>query len=609
MATYGEKHKYASAMDPIWANAYLGATTSIEPGKAMKDLVNLPASGIENVEISVIDPSKFEAIPREMFAEARRLGKMLIRDFTKDGKSSPISLHSPLIEPTGFAENKWDEGAWKSAQQQLAGVVEKAALLGPSVPLTIHGSHVPSMQTRFDPQRANKILQEMYAHAKHLPGQEQAFLDHNKQAIDMLKRSEIPEMMTVVDPTTGQLMPLQTREQVYPSGEKRTLLPFEQLEMASHSQWDDMANKLKVYWKEMEEAQMNMQRPGIAGTPKEREWANYAQAYANELDREALSIFQRINKTAPEAAQRMQEALKEVPKDEQLQRLAFALKDMPAPPGRLFVPTEEFAIPKAAETFANVAMRSYDIASKPSEELRAAGVTDVSKAPIITIENVYPEAAFGRGESMKALVDASRNKFAERLMQEKHLPQAKANEIAKNLIGATWDVGHINLLRKYGYNEEKITAEIKKIAEDIKHVHLTDNFGYYDAHLAPGMGNVKIKDMLEHIKKGGKIPPEIRGIVEAGGYVMSFGENPTLKTLQYFNAPVYGFQNAPSWGGENPAAGNYFMGSGGYSAGYGMILPPIHYGDYGAGFSGLPAALGAVPGVASKSAFAGTPNA
>ncbi len=617
MATYGQTGYYRNSMDPIWANSYLGATTAIEPGKAMKDLVNLPNSGIENVELAVIDLQKFEAIPKEMFSEARRLGKMLIRDFTKDGRPTPISLHSPIVEPTGFAENKWDESAWRSAQHQLREVVDKAAMLGPSVPVTIHGSQIPSMQTSYDPKRADKILQEMYTHAKHFPGQEQAYLNHYKESIDMLKRKEVPEMMTVVDPTTGQLMPLQAREQVYPSGEKRTLLPFEQLEMANNSQWDDMSNKLKVYWKEMQEAEMNMQRPGIAGTPKEKEWASYAQTYENELEREALSIFQRINKTAPEVAQQMQQALKSVPKNEQLKVLADQLKDMPTPPCRLFVPTEEFAIPKAAETFADVAMRSYDIATAPekylskdyAKELRTAGVTDISKAPRITIENVFPEMAFGRGESMKALVDASREKFAEKLVHERRVPQAKATEIAKNLIGATWDVGHINLLRKHGYNEQQIIAELNKLAPDVKHVHFTDNFGFSDAHLAPGMGNVPMKEFAKILEKEGKLG-KVTGIVEAGGYVMNYGENPTLKTLQYFNSPAYNFQGAPSWGGEGSIAGGYFMGSSGYSSGYGLMLPPIHYQQlYGAGFTELPTALGAVPGTSQKSAFAGTPNA
>jgi hypothetical protein len=199
---YGQTGFYRTSMDPLWTSSYLGASTSIEPGKAMKDLVGLPASGIENVEISVIDPSKFEAIPRELFAESRRLGKMLIRDFTKDGGRSPLSLHSPIVEPTGFSENKWDETTWKTAQQQLASVVEKAAMLGPNVPVTIHGSQVPSTITRYDKAGAEAIGKELEAY-EHATGTEHEDLKK------YLARNEIPQMMVAVEPVSGQLVPIQ----------------------------------------------------------------------------------------------------------------------------------------------------------------------------------------------------------------------------------------------------------------------------------------------------------------------------------------------------------------------------------------------------------------
>jgi hypothetical protein len=434
-----------------------------------------------------------------------------------------------------------------------------------------------------------------------------------QQIEHMHRTGEIPEVQWVVDPTSGEYVPLKASEHTYPWGEKRVLLPFEQLGMINNTQWDSMANKLKAYWKEIAEAQNYAAQSSGAAKDK---WENYAQTYGAELQRETLAIFNRIAKTSPETAQEYQAEVKGLSPGAALKHLADKFMMLEKPPCDLFMSMDKFAMPKAAETFANTAMRSYDIATHPEKfmdkervkELQEAGVTDISKAPIITIENVSPEMAFGRGESLKALVQASRQKFAERLMQEKHVPKAEADKVAERLIGATWDVGHINLMKRYGYDKEKIIAETEKIAKDVKHVHLTDNFGAFDAHLAPGMGNVPIPEIIAKLKEKGKIK-DVRGIVEAGGYVMSYGENPTLKTLQYFNAPVYGFQGAPSWGGENPAVGNYFMGSGGYSAAYGMILPPIHYGDYGAGFSGLPAALGAVPGAASKSAFAGTPNA
>jgi hypothetical protein len=611
MATaYGQTGSYFTAMDPpggrpkdlpLWANAYLGATTSIEPGKAMKDLLNLPASGIENVEISVIQPDKFEAIPREMFAEARRLGKMLVRDFTKEGGASPISLHSPIVEPTGFAENRWDENTWKSNQVQLAGVVEKAAVLGPSVPVTIHGSQVPSMQTRYDPAGAEAIRNEIKARGETSP--------ESKQLIkDFLLKGEIPQMMVAVDPVSGELKPLQAEFRAFT---KQFESPQKKLEVYNSSQWLSQQQQLAGY-------QAEIARIGAmasqATNPAERAELKKAEAvYKDSLRTSAATLLEHAYKADTSIIKRPEVV-------EALQREDYVGAIMAIPsdnPPKLIRPVEDFAREKAAVTFANAAMRSFDIATNPekvlgkerAEEIRAAGITGVDKAPIITIENVYPEMAFGRGESMQNLITASRTEFENRLVAERHLSKARAKEVAKNLIGATWDVGHINMLRRFGYNEEKIAEELKKLAPDVKHVHITDNFGSYDAHLAPGMGNVPIKDFLKILEKEGQLG-KVRGIVEAGGYVMAYGENPTLHTLKYFNVPAYGFQGAPTWGGEPPVLGGYFMGSSGYSAGYGLMLPPIHYSEYGAGFTGLPAALGAVPGAAGqKSAFAGTPNA
>ena len=53
----------------------------------------------------------------------------------------------------------------------------------------------------------------------------------------------------------------------------------------------------------------------------------------------------------------------------------------------------------------------------------------------------------------------------------------KAKNVAKQMIGATWDVGHINMMRKKGYSEKDVIKETKEIAPFVKHVHLSDNFG------------------------------------------------------------------------------------------------------------------------------------
>jgi len=149
--------------------------------------------------------------------------------------------------------------------------------------------------------------------------------------------------------------------------------------------------------------------------------------------------------------------------------------------------------------------------------------------------------------------------------------------MAERLIGVTWDVGHINMLKKYGYSDKDIEAQAKKISKFVKHVHLTDNFGYDDTHLAPGMGNVPIKGQLEQLKdfKG-------RYIVEAGGIAKNFGVPFYEYSLEALGSPLYSYKMQPVW---NQAVGTYPSF---YTGEY--VFPETH--TYGLGFSALPPELG-----------------
>ena len=140
------------------------------------------------------------------------------------------------------------------------------------------------------------------------------------------------------------------------------------------------------------------------------------------------------------------------------------------------------------------------------------------------------------------------------------------------------------MLRKTGFNEKDLIEETKKIAPLVKHVHLTDNFGYSDSHLAPGMGNVPIKKILKELEKTGRLD-EMRKIVEAGGFVQHFKQSPHSWTLQAMGSPIYGMKEGPSWN-------HSVVPSGGYFGGYGTLNPQQHHSIYGAGFTTMPVELG-----------------
>jgi hypothetical protein len=251
----------------------------------------------------------------------------------------------------------------------------------------------------------------------------------------------------------------------------------------------------------------------------------------------------------------------------------------------LYVPIEEFAMKHSTNTFANVAWDAYEQAYKKKKP-----------APIISIENLYPGMAFSSGKEMDSLITETRKKFVEKAKSE-GMSESNAKKTAEKMIGMTLDVGHLNIYKKKGFKDEDLIKELKEMSKHVKHVHLTDNFGYTDSHLPPGMGNVPTKEMLEELEKKGF---KGRKIVEAGGFVQHFQTSPFPYALESLGSPVYSMHMAPYWNQINNLYGGYF-------GGYGMFLPSINYETFGAGFSQLPSELGGQRGGAQGSRMSGKP--
>ena len=68
------------------------------------------------------------------------------------------------------------------------------------------------------------------------------------------------------------------------------------------------------------------------------------------------------------------------------------------------------------------------------------------------------------------------------------------------------------------------------------HVHLTDNFGYHDEHLAIGEGNAPIEDIIKILKKHGVND----FLVETTGTTAEW-----LKSIESIGAPLYITQSGP----------------------------------------------------------------
>jgi len=251
-------------------------------------------------------------------------------------------------------------------------------------------------------------------------------------------------------------------------------------------------------------------------------------------------------------------------------------------PPKIYRELDEFAKENTTKTFANVALNSY----------KKFG----DKAPIITIENPPIGQAFSTGEELKKIVEDSRKKFVETAVKE-GMSKNEAKSQAEKLLGVTWDVGHINMLKKYGYEAEDIIKETEQVAKLVKHVHLSDNFGFEHTELPMGMGNVPIKQIMEKLGKEGF---DAKKIIEAASWWQHFKTPPVQETLHAFGSPLYSMGMAPYW--------NQTLGlQQGYYSGYGMMLPQINYETFGAGFSQLPAELGGQKPGAEGSRMSGKP--
>jgi len=196
------------------------------------------------------------------------------------------------------------------------------------------------------------------------------------------------------------------------------------------------------------------------------------------------------------------------------------------------------------------------------------------------------------------------------IVKKEKMNEKEAKKMAEKLVGATLDVGHINLLKKYGYNDEMLMKEMEKLQESgaIKHVHLTDNFGYEDSHLIPGWGNVPIKKYLKELEKRG-----FKGnmVLEAGGAEAMMEQHkdpsfhPLSPTLSYLSSNVYTMQPEGERWTDFTDEFNRMYSSEFPTAPRESLYSGYTTGMYGS-FTGVPGTLGSYTDQNGKSKFSGS---
>ncbi|MBI1934810.1 sugar phosphate isomerase/epimerase [Candidatus Woesearchaeota archaeon] len=203
---------------------------------------------------------------------------------------------------------------------------------------------------------------------------------------------------------------------------------------------------------------------------------------------------------------------------------------------------------------------------------------DPNNPVVVAIEHIFPERFGGHPEELKWIIKKSREKMVDMLTKPEipygaslapgevkedtlqpnpyymGISKEEAQKLAERHIKATIDTGHINLWRKYWQDDPRITREqndaafnkwavqtIESLAKDkmVGNVHLADNYGYHDDHLAPGQGNSPIKEIISRVKHYGYDKAiTVEPGADASTDLSDF--HGLMKTWKFFGSPVYG---------------------------------------------------------------------
>ena len=583
--TYNLDPKYGSPI--MYGSNFSQLSSALDPRTAnqIKEATETLNTGIRNLEVGNVQPDVFESVPKQHFKEMNRLAKLT---------GAKLSFHAPMIDPTGITEHGWEKMNQDAAEKQLWSAIEKSQELNPGENVvTFHASSVP------------------------LPSAEFKIKDGKTEKV---------KSMILIDPQ-GKLHPIKEEEKYFPLGIKGekvgapipTSPKFEdEIRKQNDDLWSQQLSQLNFYSQRGTSEMGDMNKLGIdklnfkeLKKEENSEWKKWEglQMHAaldlSEAYRQLKSMYELAYKSAKNTGDN--KTIKELDiyankilplagnfenirgNKENLQKFSDLIEEgvnlLGEKKPEILRPLRDFAIEKSAETTANLALRGYN-------EFK-------DKAPIIALEN-HPaqQSLLTTGEDLRDVIKKAQKLFIEKAKKE-GMSEGEATKQAEKLIGATWDVGHINMMRRFGYDKSDILKQTDAVAPFVKKVHLSDNFGFEHTELPMGMGNVPMKEIMEKIGKEGY---DVKKVIEAGNWWQHFSpggktNSPLVPTMQGLGTQMYG--GSPGW--------NQIYGTpGGYFTGYGTMLPEQHFSLYGAGFSNLPMELGGqISGKDSR--FSGTP--
>jgi len=208
---------------------------------------------------------------------------------------------------------------------------------------------------------------------------------------------------------------------------------------------------------------------------------------------------------------------------------------------------ETYALKESYGSYAEAGMKAMEESNKLEKQGKL-------KQPVfVAMENIFPETYGAHPDELMNLVEGGRKQMAG-MLKQKGYSENEAKKEAEDHIKGHLDTGHLNMWRKYWKGDSDKTPEqndaefnkwfLIKVEEMAKKnmigsVHLADNYGYQDDHLAPGEGNTPVREAVKILKKHKYKGPLI---VEPGADYSTdvSGFHSVMKTWRLFGSPVYG---------------------------------------------------------------------
>jgi sugar phosphate isomerase/epimerase len=578
----------------------IGTATDARTANQIKEVSEMLNTGLKSLEVGPVQTDVFESIPKEHFKEMNRAAKLA---------GAELTFHAPMIDPTGITQHGWDKMTQQGAEKQLWDAIQKSHDVNPNgAVVTFHASSAP--------------LPADYVKIKDEKG--------NEKIVSML----------LVNRSDGKIAQVKAEERYFESEGGKKIVEFDpkkEIDRINTDNWMQRVNQVTFYAERGDDAinsalskgeiikgyneakldpskakdhQEEIQKIEQMNRAMQKE-LDYGTTYLKDSYRNLRELYDDVYKgSTPEQKKVLENYSVEVKKvfdeykknpqnEDSLKSFAEAIrkgtKIMESIQPQMYESIHNFAVEKAAETTSNLALNAYKEFGK--------------EAPIIALEN-HPaqQSILSTGEDLRDVITKARSEFVKKAVESKTLSESEAKKQAEKLIGATWDVGHINMMRKYGYGEEELLKQAEAVAPFVKKMHLSDNFGYEHTELPMGMGNVPFKKIMDKIGKEGY---DIKKVIEAGNWWQHFSQGskalgPIVPSLAGLGVPVY----SAAYGAGNPGWNQMYGMPGGYFSGFGTMLPDQNFQMYGAGFSSLPSELGGqAAGGRDSSRMTGTPMA